>query len=82
MNVAVVDPAATATDGGTVSAPPSLDNIALPPAGLERVTVQVLEAPVVSVAGEHPRDVIDGGALSPIVVVRLDPFSEAVSVAV
>ena len=56
VNVAEVDPAATATDAGTVSAALFEDSDTFaPPVGAElaRVTVQVLVALEVSVLGEH-----------------------------
>ena len=56
VNVAEVDPAATASDAGTVSAALFEDSDTFaPPVGAElaRVTVQVLVALEVSVLGEH-----------------------------
>jgi len=56
LNVAVVAPAATVTDGGTVSAVLLLARVTLdPPRGAVwvSVTVQVLTAPGPRVAGTH-----------------------------
>src|ERR1035441_215989 len=51
MNVAAVDPAATATDPGTVSAAVLLDSVAVPPPVFVSVPMQVLVPPLPSVDG-------------------------------
>ena len=51
MNVAVVDPVATATDPGTVSAAVLLDSVTVAPPVFVSVTVHVLVPPLLNVAG-------------------------------
>src|ERR1019366_6068816 len=53
VKAAVVDPAATATDPGTVSAAVLLDSVTVPPPVFVSVTVQLLAPPVPSVSGVH-----------------------------
>src|ERR1019366_8755345 len=64
VNVAVVDPAATAADPGTVSAAVLLDSVTVPPPVFESVTVQLLVPPLLSVAGVQlkPVRVVSAGA--------------------
>ena len=72
LNVALVDAAATITEVGTVNTGLLLDSkTGRPPAGagLDNVTVQVLEAAVARVAGAHTREVTNGVADSERVVV-------------
>ena len=51
VNVAVLDPAATATDPGTVSAAVLLHNVTVPPLVVDSATVHVLVRPVLSTPG-------------------------------
>src|ERR1039458_10452248 len=53
VKLAVLDPAATATDPGTVSAAVLLDSVTVPPLVFVSVTVQLLVPPLPSVAGVH-----------------------------
>ncbi len=65
MNVAVVAPAATLTEAGTVSAPLLLESAtAAPPEGAaaERVTVQDDDAPDAMLEGEHWTELSEGSA--------------------
>ena len=85
VNVAEVDPAATATDAGTVSAALFEDSDTFaPPAGAEvdRLTLHVLVPPEVNVLGEHKTDESTRGASKLIFVVAVEPFSVAEIVAV
>jgi hypothetical protein len=51
VNVAVLDPAATTTDPGTVSAAVLLDSVTVPPLVFDSVTVHMLVRPVLSEPG-------------------------------
>ena len=82
VKVAVVDPAATATDPGTVSAAVLLDSVTVPPPVFDSVTVQVLVPPVPRVAGVHDTELTTTAVASEIDAVRVLPFNAAVSVAV
>src|ERR1039457_1760963 len=62
VKVAVVDPAATATDPGTVSAAVLLDSATVPPPAFVSVTVQLLMPPLPSVAGVQLKPAKVGGA--------------------
>jgi hypothetical protein len=82
VKLAVVDPAATATDPGTVSAAVSLDSVTVPPPVLVSVTVHVLVPPVPSVEGVHDTAPTVTAVAREIDAVRVPPFKAAVSVAV
>src|ERR1039458_3067773 len=82
MKVAVVAPAATATDPGTVSAAVLLDSVTVPPAAFVSVTVQVLVPPLLSVAGVHDNELTVTAAAKAIDAICVLPFNDAVSVAV
>src|ERR1035441_2009940 len=82
VKAAVVDPAATATDPGTVSAAVLLDSATVPPPVFVSVTVQLLVPPVPSVAGVHDTELTVTAVAREIDVVRVLPFNVAVSVAV
>jgi hypothetical protein len=85
MNAALVAPAATSTDGGTVSAALSLDTaIAKPPgpAGFVTETVQVAVSPDAMVAGAHTKPTRAGGVTTASEKAWEPPFSLAVKTAV
>jgi len=82
VKVAVVAPGATETNAGTVSAPLLLESATVPPAELERVTVQVVTAALPSAAAVQPSPVTVAGALSVIEADCEYPFNDAVIVAV
>jgi hypothetical protein len=82
VKVAVADPAATATDSGTVSAAVLLDSVTVPPLVLDSVTVHVLDPPVPRVAGVHDSELTTTAAVSEIDATRVLPFNAAISVAV
>jgi len=84
LNVAVVDPAATVTEAGTVSAALLLASVTEdPPAGdtCVKVTVQLLTALCPRLAGLHTTPDTKTGATRPIVAVCELPPSVAVTVA-
>ena len=85
VNVALVDPAATATVAGTVRFAELDDRLTLTPVEALTVTVHVLAAPGDKAAGAHPRLLIVGaepGTLTvppaPLIVMLL-PVGEAPS---
>src|ERR1019366_7108815 len=82
VKVAAVEPAATATDPGTVSAAVLLDSVTVPPLVFVSVTVQVLVPPLPSVAGVHDTELTVTGVAKAIDAVRALPFNVAVSFAV
>jgi len=86
VKVAVVAPAATLTEPGTVSAEDALlaRVTETPPAtaALLSVTVQVVEALEASEGDPHPSAVMVFGATSDMVAEALEPLSDAVRVAV
>lgn len=79
-NVAVVDPAATATFAGTVATPLLLDSVTtIPPAGaaLDSVTLPVDAVPPVTLVGFSVSEDNDAGAGGGVTVsdaVRLTPL--------
>src|ERR1039457_7273145 len=82
VKVAVVEPAATATDPGTVSAAVLLDSVTVPPLVFVSVTLQLLMPPLPSVAGVHDNELTVTGVARGIARVCTLPFNDAVSVAV
>ena len=82
VKVALVDPAPTDTDAGTVRAELLLESATVPPLAFESVTVQVLEEFALTVAGAQVNDVMDAGVVSATDAVCELPLSEAVTVAV
>jgi uncharacterized membrane protein YjdF len=85
VNVAVVEPDATVTVPGTVSAPTLLDSpTATPPvpAALDSVTVQVDPPPVPRLVGLQDSPLTNTGGTSVMFAVCVLLFSEAVTVAV
>jgi hypothetical protein len=82
VKVAVVDPAATATDPGTVSADVLLDSVTVPPPVFDSVTVHVLVPPLPSVDGVHDSELTVTAVARAIDVICVLPFNVAVSVAV
>jgi hypothetical protein len=68
VKVAVVDPAATATDPGTVSAAALLDSVTVPPPVFVSVTVHVLAPPLLSVAGAQLNPAKIGSAAGAVTV--------------
>src|ERR1019366_1117909 len=82
VKVVVVDPAATATDPGTVSDAVLLDSVTVPPPVFVSVTVQLLAPPLLSVAGVHDNDLTVTAVAREIDAVCVLPFNDAVSVAV
>jgi hypothetical protein len=82
VNVAVVDPAATVTDPGTVSAAVLLDSVTVPPPVFVSVTVQLLVPPLLSVAGVHDSELTVTAVAKAIDAVCVPPFNAAVTVAV
>jgi hypothetical protein len=61
-NVAVVDPAPTVTDPGTVSAAALSDRLTVAPPVFDTVTVHVLVPPLLNEPGAHVTPVNVGGA--------------------
>jgi hypothetical protein len=76
VKVAVVDPTATATDPGTVSAAVLLDSVTVPPPVFVSVTVQLLVPPLLSVAGVQLKPAKTGGAAGAVTVPPL-PLMES-----
>ena len=81
MNVAVVIPAPTLTDGGVARAALLSDNVIVAAPDFETVTVQVLAPPLVSVEGAHESAVTTAAAFKVNEAVFADPFNDAVIVA-
>jgi hypothetical protein len=82
VNVAVVLPATTVTEAGTVNAAALLDRFTVAPPVFDTVTVQVELPPDPRLAGAHASELSTTGATSEIVAVCVLPFSVAVMVAV
>jgi hypothetical protein len=82
VNVAVVLPAPTVTEAGTVSAAALLDSVTVAPPVFDTVTVHVELTPEPKVVGLHVRPLSTTGASSEIEAVCVLPFSVAVTVAV
>ena len=82
LNVAVVDPAATVTDAGTVRAALSDESPTVAPPVFDTVTVQVALLLGPKLDGVQFSPVTVTGATSPTVAVCWLPLSVAVSVAV
>src|ERR1035438_6141527 len=82
VKLAVLDPAATATDPGTVSAAVLLDSVTVPPLIFVSVTVQLLVPPLPSVAGVHDTELTVTAVARVIDDACVLPFNVAVSVAV
>jgi hypothetical protein len=68
VKAAVVDPAATATDPGTISAAVLLDSVTVPPPAFVSVTVQLLVPLLLSVAGVQLKPAKTGGAAGAVTV--------------
>jgi hypothetical protein len=82
VNVAVVLPATTVTEAGTVNAPALSERVTVAPPVFDTVTVQVELPPDPRLAGAHASELSTTGATSEIVEVCVLPFSVAVMVAV
>jgi hypothetical protein len=82
VKLAVLDPAATATDPGTVSAAVLLDSATVPPPVFESVTVQLLVPPTPSVDGVHNTELTFTAVARMMDAACVLPFNVAVSVAV
>ena len=83
VKVAVVDPAATVTEAGTVSRALLSDivTVVTAVAAFDNVTVQVLLADEFRLEGEHAKDVSVTGATRLMLAVCDTPLSVAVTVA-
>jgi hypothetical protein len=81
VNVPVVLPAATVTDGGTVNAAALLDSITVAPLVFDNVTGHVEVAPGAMLAGLHVSPFTTVVAGRAIVAVATLPLSPAVMVA-
>jgi hypothetical protein len=75
-------PAGIEADAGTVRAVEELESETVAAPGLDRVTVQVAEAPPPRLAGEHDNAATPAAATSDSEAVRELPLSEAVTMAV
>jgi hypothetical protein len=82
VNVAVVLPAPTVTDAGTVNAAALLDSVTVAPPVFDTVTVQVELPPDPRLAGAHVSALTTVAVASVMVAVAVLPFSVAVIVAV
>ena len=82
VNVAVVLPAPTVTEGGTVNAAVLLDRATVAPPVLDTVTVHVELTPDPRLVGLHVSPLTTVAVPSAIVAVAVPPFSVAVMVAV
>ena len=82
VNVAVVLPAPTVTDAGTVNAAALLDSVTVAPPVFDTVTVQVELPPDPRLAGAHVSALTTVAVASVMVAVAVLPFSVAVMVAV
>jgi hypothetical protein len=82
VNVAVVLPATTVTEEGTVNAAALLDRFTVAPPDFDTVTVQVELPPDPRLAGAHVTLLATVPDASVIVAVAVLPFSAAVMVAV
>jgi hypothetical protein len=81
VNVAVVADEETATDAGTVTDGLLLESATVPPPVLERVTVQVVDAPPANVAAAQEIALTVVAVVKAIEDERDDPFNDAVTVA-
>ena len=82
VNVAVVLPAPTVTEAGTVNAAALLDSVTVAPPVFDTVTVHVEFPPDPRLAGLHVSPLTTVAVASEIVAVCVLPFSVAVMVAV
>jgi hypothetical protein len=82
IKVADVEPGGIVTDAGGARAAVLLEIPTVPPPAFERVTVQVVVPPLLSVAGAHASEMIVAGATIETDAVCDAPFSEAVIVTV
>ena len=82
VKVAVVLPAAIATEGGTVNAAALLDSVTVAPPVFDTVTVHVELAPDSRLAGAHASPPTTVAVARVMVAVCVLPFSVAVMVAV
>ena len=82
VNVAVVLPATTVTEAGTVNAAALLDSVTVAPPIFDTVTVQVELPPDPRLAGAHVSALTTVAVASVMVAVAVLPFSAAVMVAV
>jgi hypothetical protein len=82
VNVAVVLPATTVTEAGTVNAAALLDSVTVAPPVFDTVTVQVELPPDPRLAGAHVSALTTVAVASVIVAVAVLPFSVAAMVAV
>ena len=81
VNVAVVLPAPTVTEAGTVNEAALLERLTVAPPVLDTVTVHVEFPPDPRLAGRHVKPLSLTGATSAIVAARVLPLSVAVRVA-
>src|ERR1035441_1837601 len=77
VNVAVVLPATTVTEAGTINAPALPERLTVPPPVFDTVTVQGELPPDPRLAGAHASELSTTGATSEIVAVCVIPFSAA-----
>jgi hypothetical protein len=82
VNVAVVAPAATATDPGTLSPGTLLDSATVAPPVFDTVTVQLLVPPLFNDVGVHAMLLTTTAVAKAIDAVCVLPFKVAVTVAV
>ena len=82
VNVAVVLPAPTVTEAGTVNAPALLDSVTVAPPVFDTVTVQVELPPDPRLMGLHVNPLTTVAVASVMVAVAVLPYSVAVMVAV
>ena len=82
VNVAVVLPAPTVTEAGTVNAAALLDRLTVAPPVFDTVTVHIELAPDPRLAALHVSPLTTVAVASAIVAVCVLPFSVAVMVAV
>ena len=82
VNVAVVLPAPTVTEAGTVNAAALLDSVTVAPPVFDTVNVHVELAPDPRLAGLHVSPLTTVAVARAIVAVAVPPFSVAVMVAV
>jgi hypothetical protein len=81
-NVAVVLPAPTVTEAGTVKAAVLLDSVTVAPPVFDTVTVHVALPPDPRLVGLHVNPLSPAAAARAIVAVAAPPFNLAVRVAV
>jgi hypothetical protein len=82
VNVAVVLPAPTVTEAGTVSAPALLDSVTVAPLVFDTVTMHVELPPEPRLDGLHVSPLTPAAAAKAMVAVAVPPFSVAVMIAV